>query len=239
MTSLRHAKAIWAQLSRYLVTSDDATAGTHSLRRAKFSSKCNDGELKGSVFRKIHHSFRFSLHRRSRISRRCRNNNRLVEGIQRARGTLRHLMTLIILRWMQKLLRTSNISRLLPSEPRTKRFQVLSWRKRHTHLCQIKISNRRSLSAHLYEQTFDEEYLSAAVLSATFISDQLYNGVVILDTIDLGTCTRSMLLKTYNSGLTIDGLSVLAGLNRSYIPLYVLSDCEGFALAGDFLPVFS
>ncbi|KAI0085366.1 hypothetical protein BDY19DRAFT_1021666 [Irpex rosettiformis] len=66
-----------------------------------------------------------------------------------------------------------------------------------------------SLSAHLYEQTSTSQYLSAASLSAAFISNHLYNGTIILDEIDLETCNTSTELVTYNSGFTIEGLSIL------------------------------
>ncbi|KAI0810854.1 glycosyl hydrolase family 76-domain-containing protein [Irpex lacteus] len=73
-----------------------------------------------------------------------------------------------------------------------------------------------ALSAQLYEQTSNATYLSTAILSADFVLNQLYNGVLILDNMDLGTCTKSSLIFTYNSGFTIDGLSSLASANNSY-----------------------
>ncbi|KAI0083239.1 hypothetical protein BDY19DRAFT_998712 [Irpex rosettiformis] len=67
-----------------------------------------------------------------------------------------------------------------------------------------------ALSAHLYEQTSTPQYLAAAILSVTFIANNLYNGVIILDSINLGTCQTTDAFVTYNSGFTIDGLSILA-----------------------------
>ena len=57
-----------------------------------------------------------------------------------------------------------------------------------------------------------DQYLSAAILSADFLANQLYNNVIILDTINLGTCATSNILESYNSGFTIEGLSILAKL---------------------------
>ncbi|KAI0737492.1 hypothetical protein BC629DRAFT_1568001 [Irpex lacteus] len=74
------------------------------------------------------------------------------------------------------------------------------------------------LSAHLYEETSNSSYLDTAVLSADFIKNQLYNGVIIQDGINLGTCTVGLGPFTYDSGLTIDGLSALAASNSSYAP---------------------
>lgn len=56
------------------------------------------------------------------------------------------------------------------------------------------------------------QYLSAATLSADFLANQLYDNAIILDTINLGTCATTSVLETYNSGFTIDGLSILAKL---------------------------
>ncbi|KAI0083240.1 hypothetical protein BDY19DRAFT_998713 [Irpex rosettiformis] len=75
-----------------------------------------------------------------------------------------------------------------------------------------------ALSAHLYEQTLIPQYLSAATLSADFVINHLYDGKIILDAIDIGSCSLFSAPVTYNSGFTIDGLSVLASAssNSSY-----------------------
>ncbi|KAI0090060.1 hypothetical protein BDY19DRAFT_748273 [Irpex rosettiformis] len=75
-----------------------------------------------------------------------------------------------------------------------------------------------ALSAHLYAQTLIPQYLSAATLSADFIINHLYDGKIILDGMDAGSCSLSSTLVSYNSGFTIDGLSVLAPAsgNSSY-----------------------
>ena len=66
-----------------------------------------------------------------------------------------------------------------------------------------------SLSARLYNATGQTQYQEAAVHSAEFISRQLYDGQIILDTITLGNCIASSTELTSNSGFTIEGLSVL------------------------------
>lgn len=72
-----------------------------------------------------------------------------------------------------------------------------------------------SLSAHLLEITKDTKYRDAAELSATFIKSQLYNGIIIADTITLGNCEVSQLAITYNPGFFIEGLSVYADVTGS------------------------
>lgn len=76
-----------------------------------------------------------------------------------------------------------------------------------------------SLSAHLYEETSDTKYLAAAELTANFVTTLLYDGNVILDKIVLQSCSFEGVLLTFNSGLVIDGLSVLQGTNSSWAPL--------------------
>ena len=86
---------------------------------------------------------------------------------------------------------------------------------------------QNSLSAHLYEQTSITQYLSAANLSSTFIVNHLYKAGIIMDQIDLGTCKLPQLFVTYNSGYTIEGLSVLVdvapAMSSEYALLYVYS----------------
>ncbi|KAI0083421.1 hypothetical protein BDY19DRAFT_998569 [Irpex rosettiformis] len=67
-----------------------------------------------------------------------------------------------------------------------------------------------AFSAHLYEWTLIPQYLSAATLSADFVINHLYDGKIILDGINVGSCSLSSTLVTYNSGFMIDRLSVLA-----------------------------
>jgi hypothetical protein len=62
-------------------------------------------------------------------------------------------------------------------------------------------------------------YLVSAENSANFIANQLYDGAIILDTISLENCFRTTLAVTYNSGFTIEGLSILAAKNGSYANL--------------------
>lgn len=64
-------------------------------------------------------------------------------------------------------------------------------------------------------------YGQAAELSAEFIKNQLYNGIIVLDTITLQDCTTQTSIVTYNSGFAIDGIAVLASKNNSWTPLYV------------------
>lgn len=78
-----------------------------------------------------------------------------------------------------------------------------------------------SLSAHLYEATSNPQYLNATEMSANFIATQLYNGVVILDTITVTNCLTTTDVVTYNSGFTIEGLSILSAKNSTYTTLWV------------------
>ena len=77
------------------------------------------------------------------------------------------------------------------------------------------------LSARLYEATGDEKYHDAAELSAQFIKNHLYNGVIILDTLVLSDCSLQTGALTYNSGFTIEGISALATKNDSWTGLCV------------------
>lgn len=66
------------------------------------------------------------------------------------------------------------------------------------------------LSAYLYEATNQQQYYNAATLSAQFIKSQLYNGTIILDTVNVADCSLKPFVLTYNSGFFIEGLSVYA-----------------------------
>ncbi|KAI0084764.1 hypothetical protein BDY19DRAFT_1051104 [Irpex rosettiformis] len=70
-----------------------------------------------------------------------------------------------------------------------------------------------ALSAYLYSRTHNTTYLTSATLSATFIFNQLFNDVIIIDTIALTNCFTSPEVVSYNSGFVIEGLSVLAAEN--------------------------
>ena len=96
-----------------------------------------------------------------------------------------------------------------------------SWRERLPFYHPSIRLNIFSLSARLYEETSNSQYLSVASLSADFIINQLYNGVIIQDGMNLGDCQTSLGPYTYSSGLTIDGLSSLTAFNSSYASVYV------------------
>lgn len=84
------------------------------------------------------------------------------------------------------------------------------------------------LSARLYEKTDNQTYANAAELSAQFITSQLYNGTIILDSVSLMDCSLGHDLVTYNSGLFIEGLSVYADITRNatWTTLYVRFDAS-------------
>ncbi|KAI0086121.1 hypothetical protein BDY19DRAFT_908628 [Irpex rosettiformis] len=75
-----------------------------------------------------------------------------------------------------------------------------------------------ALSVHLYEQTQDPQYLSAAQLSASFVTTVLYDGNAIRDGTNLGTCDAANDFWTSNSSVVIEGLSVLASIHSTYTP---------------------
>lgn len=58
-------------------------------------------------------------------------------------------------------------------------------------------------------------YHDAASLSAQFIKAQLYNGTIVLHGISLSDCSPNTDVATHNSGLFIEGLSVLTNYTRS------------------------
>ena len=61
----------------------------------------------------------------------------------------------------------------------------------------------------------DEQYATAAGLSASFIRSFLYNGAIILDNIGIDKCgAPSTLAHTYNAGFAIEGLSVWADVSK-------------------------
>ena len=71
------------------------------------------------------------------------------------------------------------------------------------------------LSSHLLEATNDTKYLDAATLSSDFIKNQMYNGQILDDLIEIGNCGRNPLENTYNQGIFIEGLSVFADYTKS------------------------
>ena len=72
---------------------------------------------------------------------------------------------------------------------------------------------RCSLSAHLAELTSEQKYRDAAVLSAQFMQAQILSEDIVLDGITLnvtGICPVDRDRETRNSGMVIEGFSVLA-----------------------------
>ncbi|KAJ7201221.1 hypothetical protein C8J57DRAFT_1660506 [Mycena rebaudengoi] len=82
------------------------------------------------------------------------------------------------------------------------------------------------LSALLAEATSDQKYLDAARESADFIHAHLYNvGKVIQDSIAADDCsTTPEVSMPYNSGLTIEGLSILASITKDASTLALLNN---------------
>lgn len=76
-----------------------------------------------------------------------------------------------------------------------------------------------SLSARLYQHTNDAQYLETMDLTLNFLTHQLYNGNIIMDTITLATCEVSNQIVTQNSGWAIDGLTTVVAMNSSWEPL--------------------
>ena len=72
------------------------------------------------------------------------------------------------------------------------------------------------LSSYLFGATSNSSYGDAAELSADFIWNQLYNGTIILDTIDLKSCKQSEVVLSYNSGMVIEGLADMATRNDTW-----------------------
>ncbi|KAI0314523.1 hypothetical protein OF83DRAFT_1267414, partial [Amylostereum chailletii] len=74
-----------------------------------------------------------------------------------------------------------------------------------------------ALSAYLYEATLDSKYSVAAELSAKYIETHLYNGTIITDAFNVGTCVSPAndAVLTYNSGFAIEGFSVWANITKS------------------------
>ena len=70
--------------------------------------------------------------------------------------------------------------------------------------------------------TSNQTYAAAAELSAEFIWNHLFNGTIILDTLDLGTCDIPSYILSYNSGKTIEGLSDIARKNSTWTSRCVL-----------------
>ncbi|KAI0770847.1 hypothetical protein BC629DRAFT_779596 [Irpex lacteus] len=144
-SSLQYAQSMWTQLTAFLITPENAAAGTHPMRNVSIPSTCNFATTAGALFSDSGNS--------------------------------------------------SSIN-----------------------VAGVAVTTYMALSAHLHEETSDPQYLSTAQLSADFIKNHLYNGVIIEDGIDLATCVTSNAPFTYDSGLTIDGLSAIAASNSSYAP---------------------
>lgn len=79
-------------------------------------------------------------------------------------------------------------------------------------LC-IGLKSSSSLSSDIFNVTSNATHGLAAELSAEFIWNHLYNGTIIMDTMNLQDCSYTpTTLATYNSGKTIEGLSNLVEL---------------------------
>ncbi|KAJ3481290.1 hypothetical protein NLI96_g7755 [Meripilus lineatus] len=72
-----------------------------------------------------------------------------------------------------------------------------------------------ALSAHLLELTSNTTYREATELSANFIKANLFNGVIVSDTISLKGCAITTPIVTYNSGFFIEGLAIYANVTQS------------------------
>ena len=68
------------------------------------------------------------------------------------------------------------------------------------------------LSAYLYETTIDSKYLDAAELTGNFIPNQMYNGTIVIDGLNMGTCTQVTSLLPHDTGYYIEALAVLADI---------------------------
>lgn len=99
---------------------------------------------------------------------------------------------------------------------RSRGKRVSSTATRHLSLTPVS-----RLSAYLYELTKNSTYLAAAEQTAIFVRAQLYNGAVILDTMNMTDCSRDLPPASFDSGFYIDALSVLSGANSSWTPLSV------------------
>ncbi|KAI0085312.1 hypothetical protein BDY19DRAFT_996855 [Irpex rosettiformis] len=78
--------------------------------------------------------------------------------------------------------------------------------------------------------------ISAMCNGVAFISNHLYDGTIILDEIDLGTCNTSTELVTYNSGYTVKGLSVLVDVvPRNTTEEYASLCVDAHSLIGEYL----
>lgn len=86
------------------------------------------------------------------------------------------------------------------------------------------------LSAYLFEAIGDTQYQDAAELSAGFIQGHMGNGQIIIDTYNVSQCADVSGGNEYtiNSGMFIEGLSVLTDLlnERNWILLYASLSCS-------------
>ncbi|KAK7434572.1 hypothetical protein VKT23_020108 [Stygiomarasmius scandens] len=71
------------------------------------------------------------------------------------------------------------------------------------------------LSASLAKATLNQTYLDAAIQSADFINTHLENDGSILEIIDAESCSQDNGVNAYNSGLLIEGLTILASITRN------------------------
>lgn len=218
--SLTFAESIWTQLSKYMITPSQAIAGTHPLKTSSFPPTCNGGALLSlsSVVADLS-----SSHLRRSVGRRrclfCMSDFRLaVRCLMQFCSYLATPQT-----WVstERPLRTL-VCYHITSSSLSNSFRVgLSWRMLSMLSHMRAGADFSRLSARLFEATLEPQYQAAAELSAAFIQSQMYDGAVIMDAIDVASCYVSTLLVTYNSGFTIEGLSVLASKSASWTPLLV------------------
>ena len=120
-----------------------------------------------------------------------------------------------ILSWIQRLLGQFIFPRL-PWDMLTYPIRTdYSWRT--FGLCvAVTMLTIDSLSSYMSNATQNDTYQQAAELSAEFIWNELYNGTIILDGINLTDCSNTATILSYNSGVTIEGLADLASRNSTW-----------------------
>ena len=81
----------------------------------------------------------------------------------------------------------------------------------------ISVLTNSSLCSYLFRVTRNQTYASAAILSAEFVWNHLYDGQIILDTISLDDCSiNNFGPLSYNSGKFIEGISDIALRNSTW-----------------------
>ncbi|KAI0084757.1 hypothetical protein BDY19DRAFT_997487 [Irpex rosettiformis] len=156
-TLITYAQSMWKQGSAYMVTPEDAAAGTHPMKNVSIQATCNGQTTAGGVFS------------------------------------------------------TSNVLN-------------------STDVNGASTGSLFVLSARLYNHTLDPQYLSAAQLILNFTMNHLYNGNVILDSINLGSCAQEGVLVTQDSGWVVDGLSTLVVSTKDDSEISFLSNLVSTAI---------